>query len=111
MITLAWILGSIVAYLATGWRIATWDLPALWCRQRAKHPGWTEEKLRSEVAPLSTCIGLFWPFCLPYLVMSRETVKRDPKRLEQEIAQLKRESAELDRQLAEARRTDWPFDG
>lgn len=101
MIWVAWSLGSVVTYLAIGWRVAVWDMPQLFARQKEGHPSWHPTKIRGEVRALSTAIGVFWPLCLPYLVMSREADKRDPVRLAEKLRQQELELAERDRTIAE----------
>lgn len=104
MIALAWTLGSIMTYALIGWRVAAWDLPHAYARQKEEHPSWAHTKIRSEVRTIVTLIAVFWPFCLPYVVMSREVDKRDPRRLERELRALEAENQKLDAQIAELKR-------
>lgn len=104
MVPAAWTLGWIIAYTVIGWRVAVWDLPHAYARQKEEKPGWTHAKIRTEVRATVTMIAVLWPFCLLYLVMSRETDKCDPQRLERELRALEAENRELDAQIAELKR-------
>lgn len=94
-----WTLGWIATYLAIGWAVVARYAGDMYAREI--EGGAKGAAVGMNVRFKATWAFVGWPFALPYLFVSRVAAKRDPARLQRQIAEQEKEIAKLDTQIAE----------